>query len=92
MLGVRLSAETQERLERHARQTGRAKSVLVREWIAQALERESVDAQMARAAEVLARTDSEEDRAWFEGAQEAVLRALDEEDGGYDWGPKGPPA
>lgn len=61
MLGIRLSPEVQERLERHARDIGRPKSVIAREWIEDRLERESVDAQVRRAAQVLAAHDRDGD-------------------------------
>ena len=91
MLGIRLSREAEERLERHARATGRAKSTLAREWILDRLQRESVDGDMRRAAELLAKTLSGEELRDAEAATAEWLRLLDEEDGGYDWGPEGPP-
>ena len=61
MLGIRLSADAEIRLARHAREVGRQKSAVAREWILERLERESIDAQMARAAAVLAQHDRPED-------------------------------
>jgi hypothetical protein len=46
---------------------------------------------MRRAAELLAKTLSEEELRDAEAATAEWLRLLDEEDGGYDWGPEGPP-
>jgi predicted DNA-binding protein len=92
MLGVRLPIEAEEMLERHARATGRAKSVLAREWIIEGLERKSIDAEMRRAAEAIASNTSPEEQAELEAMTDDWLRALDAEDGGYDWGPEGPPA
>ena len=54
MLGVRLSDEIERQLDRHARDLGRTKSALVRDWIVERLERESIDAQMREAARILA--------------------------------------
>lgn len=57
MLGVRLKPEEEEQLERHARELGRPKSAIVREWIVERLERDSVDAQLRRTAQALAAHD-----------------------------------
>ncbi|WP_174274955.1 CopG family transcriptional regulator [Sphingomonas bacterium] len=88
MLGIRLDSETEEALDRHARAIGRSKSVIVRDWITTQLERESIDVLMAHAAAMHARDDRDHDRG---RDTDAWLRALDAEDGGYDWGPEGPP-
>ena len=61
MLGIRLSAEDEQRLARHARDVGRAKSVVARDWILERLEREAIDERMRRAACILAAHDREED-------------------------------
>jgi predicted DNA-binding protein len=61
MLGIRLPAEAEEELARHARAVGRGKSVIAREWILERLERESIDAQMRHAAQILAQHDREEE-------------------------------
>jgi predicted DNA-binding protein len=91
MLGIRLDAAAEERLARHARETGRPKSVIARDWIMERLAREDVDDLIRRASEL----DAGERRHAIEQAQgdatDAWLRALDAEDGGYDWGPDGPP-
>jgi predicted transcriptional regulator len=95
MLGIRLSPEAEEALERHARALGRGKSVIAREWIMERLERESIDAQLRRASRLLSQADArnpDHDPAIEEARLTDWLRALDEEDGGYDWGPTGPPA
>lgn len=91
MLGIRLPEEVERKLDRHARDIGRAKSVIVREWIVERLERDSVDEQMRRAAVLLA-AEAADDREERERGTDAWLAALDREDGGYDWGPDGPPA
>lgn len=61
MLGIRLSAETERLLDRHARELGKPKSALARQWIVERLERESVDRELRDAARVLARHDREDD-------------------------------
>lgn len=61
MLGIRLPAGAEDLLARHARALGRQKSVLARDWIMERLERESVDAQMQRAAQILAAHDNPDD-------------------------------
>jgi predicted DNA-binding protein len=91
MLGIRLPEEAEKRLERHARAVGRGKSVVAREWILERLERESIDAQMRRAAEALAEPAGPEAGDASDQDADDWLRALDEEDGGYDWGSDGPP-
>jgi predicted transcriptional regulator len=89
MLGIRLSVEAESRLERHAREAGRPKSVIARDWIMQRLEREEVDELIRCAAHLHASMDEIE----LAGADEAAahLGRLDAEDGGYDWGQSGPP-
>lgn len=92
MLGVRLPPDAERKLEQHARAVGRGKSVLAREWILDRLERESIDEQVRRAAEHLSRMEflGESERRSSADVAE-WLRALDEEDGGYEWGDEGPP-
>lgn len=91
MLGIRLPAEAEERLERHARDAGRPKSVIARDWILQRLEREDVDELIRRAARLHATGWTDADRRRANANSDAHLSALDSEDGGYDWGPAGPP-
>ena len=91
MLGIRLDQKTEAALDRHAREFGRPKSVIARDWIVECLERESMDEIMRRAAARLASTTTVEELAAAEAEATAVIHMLDEEDGGYDWGPKGPP-
>ncbi|QYE34005.1 hypothetical protein KZX46_14435 [Polymorphobacter sp. PAMC 29334] len=92
MLGIRLDACAEERLTRYAREAGRPKSVLVRDWINERLDREETDRKIYGAALL----DREERNALVDAAgadaTSAFLRMLDAEDGGYDWGPDGPPA
>ncbi len=92
MLGVRLKPDEERALERHARAIGKPKSVIVREWIKERLERDSVDARIARAAQIIAASSTKEDRDRAVRETDEFLRMLDREDGGFDWGPKGPPA
>lgn len=61
MLGLRLSREVEESLDRYARDVGRSKSVIVRDWIIEKLERDSIDEQMRYAARLLAAHDRRED-------------------------------
>lgn len=91
MLGIRLSRDAEDRLEKHARETGRPKSVVARDWIMDRLDREEVDELTRAAARLHAvnRGRSETEAAVRSTAD--YLRWLDEEDGGYDWGPEGPP-
>lgn len=91
MLGIRLSPDAEERLARHAKALGRGKSVIAREWILERLERESIDAEMRRVSEYLA-TVGDPPPFDPDAMMDEWLRALDAEDGGYDWGPSGPPA
>lgn len=87
MLGIRLSPDAEARLERHARDTGRPKSMIARDWIVERLDREEVDGRIREAAALHA--GAREPRA--NAPEEDILRWLDQEDGGYDWGPDGPP-
>jgi hypothetical protein len=92
LLGIRLKPEEEEMLARHARALGQPKSAVVRQWIRERLERDSIDAQMRRAAEVIATATSDTEREWHDRLAEDWAKALDAEDGGYDWGSEGPPA
>jgi predicted DNA-binding protein len=91
MLGIRLSADEEARLTRFARDCGRPKSAVVRQWIVERLEREAVDGMIRSAAALDATQRAQVIDAASDDATTAWLRALDAEDGGYDWGPKGPP-
>ena len=92
MLGLRLSREVEDSLDRYARDVGRSKSVIVRDWIVERLQRDSIDEQMRRAAQILASEDHPLDDIDGDESTDDWLRMLDAEDGGYDWGPNGPPA
>lgn len=89
MLGIRLNAEADARLTRHAKEAGRPKSVIVRDWIMEKLDEKEVDELIRRATQVHATRPTDRQRALALSA--AHLRWLDQEDGGYDWGPTGPP-
>ncbi|NJR77457.1 hypothetical protein [Sphingomonas corticis] len=91
MLGIRLDEKAEQRLERYAREIGRPKSVVARDWIIDRLDREDVDEQIRRAAEVHASRLTEAERRAAIASSEAFSAWLDAEDGGYDWGPDGPP-
>ena len=91
MLGIRLSTEDEQALERHARAIGRGKSTVAREWIVERLKRESVDEQMRRASAFLSAHESLERLERAELMSSQALRDLDAEDGGYDWGAHGAP-
>ena len=92
MLGIRLSTDSEKQLERHARAVGRGKSVIAREWILERLERESIDERVRRASAYLANEEMPDERMMSDEAAAAWFRALDADDGGYDWGDEGPPA
>ena len=91
MLGIRLSRDEEARLARHARELGRPKSVLAREWIVQRLHNDDIDEQVRAAAEFNARRETLQSRGAALAASDAFSRHLDTLDGGYDWGPEGPP-
>lgn len=91
MLGIRLSRDAEERLEKHAREAGRPKSVIARDWIMDRLAREEVDELIRTAAKLHAVDRDEATVQTAMDASAAHLRWLDAEDGGYDWGPLGPP-
>lgn len=92
MLGIKFKPEEEARFERHARELHRPKSALAREWILERLDRESIDAQIAREAAIIAANTTLEEIEEHSRDADEVFRLLDEEDGGYDWGPAGPPA
>ena len=91
MLGIRLSEDAERRLARHAREAGRPKSVLARDWILDRLEHEEIDDQIRRAAALHATHATDVDRRSALLASDGFSRLLDAEDGGYDWGADGPP-
>lgn len=91
MLGIRLSSEDDARLARFARERGQPKSALAREWIVQRLYNGDIDEQVRAAAAFNARHETGEARRAALAASDAFGRYLDSLDGGYDWGPDGPP-
>ena len=91
MLGLRLSPEQEAQLTRYAKSVGRPKSTVARDWIMDRLERESLGEEFRRQAASLARAVTPGEQAETDAATDEWLRALDAEDGGYDWGPNGPP-
>ena len=91
MLGVRLSEEADAKLTSYAREIGRPKSAIVKQWINERLERESIDELIRNAAALDTEDRTRVVRQGYDDASDAWLRALDAEDGGYDWGPEGPP-
>lgn len=91
MLGIRLSPDAERRLERHATGVGRPKSVIARDWIMDRLDREEVDELIRNAAKLHAADRNPLAEHYAAEASSAYLRWLDAEDGGYDWGPDGPP-
>lgn len=93
MLGIRLAPADEAKLEKHARSLGRPKSALARDWIKERLERESIDLDVRRAAEIISAHESAIlDRRRSAEATDSFLQMLDELDGGFDWGPEGSPA
>lgn len=91
MLGVRLNPDDEKRLGRFARETGRPKSTLAREWIMDRLDREEIDKKIATATALDARDCRMAVERAADDTTSAWLRWLEAEDGGYDWGPEGPP-
>jgi predicted transcriptional regulator len=91
MLGIRLSPDAETRLARYAREVGRPKSVVARDWIIDRLDREDIDDKIRNAAALDAGERTEIANRAADEATTAWLRWLDAEDGGYDWGPEGPP-
>lgn len=90
MLGIRLKPEEEEELDRHAKALGRPKSAVVRDWIREKLEKESIDAQMRRTARILAEHDRDRENRTSRQATSAYLKMLDDLDGGYNWEPEDP--
>ena len=91
MLGIRLSAVEEQRLTRHARETGQPKSTIARDWIVERLDREEIDELIGNAAKLHASDRQRMIRSAELDSSDAHLRLLDAMDGGYDWGPDGPP-
>jgi Na+-transporting NADH:ubiquinone oxidoreductase subunit NqrF len=91
MLGIRLDADAEALLAKHAKALGRPKSAIARDWIIERLERESLSRKMRYAAEALRQHYIQADYDELDQAADAWLQMLDEADGGYDWGPNGPP-
>ncbi len=91
MLGIRLDTAAEARLARHARETGRPKSMIARDWILERLDREEVDDLIRNAARLHVTDRASVIEGAALDATVAHLRLLDAEDGGFDWGPDGPP-
>ena len=91
MLGVRLKPDEEERLTRHAHDIGRSKSAIVRDWIVERLRQEDADELIRRATKLHSAAWSDADRRRAGANTDNHLLDLDHEDGGYDWGPAGPP-
>lgn len=91
MLGLRLEPALANQLDAFARQTKRTRSSIARDAVREYLDRHSIEAEFQRQVAVLNSRRSDEDEAWQAAQADAFLRGLDEEDGGYDWGPAGPP-
>ncbi len=89
MLGLRLDVQLCEQLAALARQSGRSKSDLAREAVRDYLVRHDQDLEFKRQVALLNIYGDDETAA--RGSTSEWLRLLDEEDGGYDWGPDGPP-
>ncbi len=92
MLGIRLQPEDEAALERHARALGRPKSAVARDWIRERLGTETIAAQLRVSSRFLANFANGEELTDIDRATDDWLSMLDQEDGGYDWGPAGPPA
>ena len=92
MLGLRLEPELATQLDAFARQTKRTRSSIARDAVREYLDRHSLAAEMKRQLRVIEISLSEEDLVEIAEDTAARLRELDEIDGGYDWGSKGPPA
>ncbi|QMW23768.1 ribbon-helix-helix protein, CopG family [Sandaracinobacteroides saxicola] len=93
MLGLRLDAATEKRLAQHAAETRRTRSDIARVAVREYLDRHSEDAEWERQLATLRK--AREARAEIDtggDGTKAWLRSLDAMDGGYDWGPNGPPA
>jgi predicted transcriptional regulator len=91
MLGIRLMPEDEGRLARFAREAQRPKSAVVRGWILERLDREEIDRKIATAAALDHKNSEVGGEQAPNEATAGWLRLLDAEDGGYDWGPGGPP-
>ncbi len=91
MLGIKLKPADADRLERVARELRRPKSAIAREWIIDRLEREEIDERIRHAAALHARNSPLLAAPFADDATRVWLEWLDAEDGGYDWGPAGPP-
>ena len=91
MLGIRLDRDLEARLQRFAANSRRSRSDIAREAVRQYLERHDVAAEFQRQVEILQASITADEVKAHEAATGAYLRMLDEEDGGYDWGPAGPP-
>ena len=90
-LGLRLEPRLGSQLASLSRRTGRSKSDIAREAVREYLDRHDEDAEFRRQVALLNQGYSADDRARRAVMTSDWLRGLDAEDGGYDWGPDGPP-
>lgn len=87
MLGVKLGPELEARFQRFAHRLGRRRSDIGRAAIIEYLDRYENEDEFDRQLRTLAESTPDEDAYIAEKRTDAWLCALDEEDGGYDWGP-----
>jgi hypothetical protein len=92
VLGIRLNSEVEARFERFVRRRGQRKSEVGRTAIIEYMDRHEADAEFMRQVRLLNEQPlSESERKEAERRTDDWLAALDAKDGGYDWGPEGPP-
>ena len=92
MLGIRLNPAVEERFERFVRRRGQRKSDVGRTAIIEYMDRHEAEGEFLRQVRLLNEVPlSEAEQKEAERRTNDWLAALDAEDGGYDWGPEGPP-
>jgi hypothetical protein len=91
MLGLRLEKELEQRLDRFASKTRRTRSSVARDAVREYLDRHSLDDEFLRQVGVLKGDAVDQDVAGLQASTDLWLHRLDDDDGGYDWGERGPP-
>lgn len=91
-LHLRLEPDVDAMLDRVSAERGKSRTEIARIAVRRYLEecdpafRAELERQIA-----IPPSLSDEDKDWLDGNLDDLLQTLDEEDGGYDWGPDGPP-
>ena len=92
MIALELPADVEGRLGELADEIGKTRTGLAHDWIIERLNREALNRKIRDNSFVNEAERQHAIEVTGGDATDAWLRWLDAEDGGYNWGPNGPPA